>query len=57
MMYRTCVVHAPVPCTVMDEIGNPFLVTHDRDLKDWEIEVLTYATDQENAYRPEDERD
>lgn len=56
-MYRTCVVHAPVPCTVMDEIGNPFLVTHDRDLKDWEIEVLTYATDQENAYRPEDERD
>lgn len=53
-MYRTCVVHAPIPCTVVDQDRDPFLAIHDRDLHDWEIEVLTYAASKENAYGSED---
>jgi hypothetical protein len=50
-MYRTCVVHAPIPCTVVDQDRDAL---HDRDLQDWEIEVLTYAANQEDANRSED---
>lgn len=48
-MYRTCVVHAPIPCTVMDREKHLFMV-HDRFL----LEDDSAAAGQENPKGPED---
>lgn len=51
-MYRTCVVHAPIPCTVMDQDRKLYMV-HDRYLLPEEDDNATAAS-QEDAHRSED---
>lgn len=51
-MYRTCVVHAPIPCTVMDEEKRLYFL-HDRFVYPEDDNAAT--ADQEDAHGPEDE--